>query len=214
MQPVTLVLASFGGLTLLVALSRWLAGRRWAALGHLALAGLLIAAAANLGPLAADLGTYGALRANAPVAQVFAERTGSKRWRLTLTRLPSGRMQVLEVTGEEWRLDARTLRWKGRALALGLEPRLRLERLSTRFLRTPTAEEPPPSSYALAEPGGEDLWAQARTGSRWSNYVAADHAYGEWRPLAQGARWEVRFDGKGLQSHPANEAAQPPGPPR
>ena len=206
MKAVALVLACFGALTALLALSRWLARRRWAAAGHLALAAVLIAAATQLWSLAADLATYGRLRHGEPVAQVFCERTGSRTFRLTLTRLPNGRMQVFELTGDEWRLDARTLAWQGRAIALGLEPRYRLERLSTRFVRAadPAAA---PSSYALARPSGDDLWAQARTRTRWAEYAVAEHAYGPWRPLVQGARFELWFDAAGLEARAANEPA-------
>jgi hypothetical protein len=207
MQPVAVVLACFGGLTLLVALSRWLAGRRWASIGHLVLAALLIAGAAQLLPLAANLDTYQALRIGQPVAQVFCERTGSRTHRVTLTRLPQGRMQVFEVTGDEWRLDARTLAWKGKAVELGLKPRIRLDRLSTRFVRAVDAGAPPPSSYPLSEEAGEDVWAQARTGIGWADYAVPGHAEGPWRPLAPGARFEAWFDSAGLHVRAANEAA-------
>jgi len=209
-RAIALLLGGFGGLTLLLALSRWLARRRWAALGHLALAGALLAAASTLWPLAADLASYGRLRPNAPLAQVFAERTGSKSWRLTLTRLPEGRMQVFEVTGEEWRLDAHVLRWKGRAIAWGATPAVRLERLSTRFAAASAPGDAPASSYALTEAAGGDLWERARGGSRWADYVEAQAAEGEWRRLAPGGRWEVRLEGPRLQSRPANAAAQSP----
>jgi hypothetical protein len=207
MQAVVIVLACFGGLTLLVALSRWLAGRRWAAAGNLALAALLIAVAVLLQPVASNLATYQPRRIDRPVAQVFCERTASRTHRITLTHLPDGRMQVFEVTGDEWRLDARTLAWRGPAVDLGLKPGFRLDRLSTRFLRTTEPAGSSPSSYALSEETGEDVWAQARTGTLWARYAVADHAYGPWRPLAQGARYEVGFDAAGLQARPLNDAA-------
>jgi len=207
MKAVALILACFGGLTALLALSRWLAGRRWAAAGHLVLAALVITGAVQLWSVAADLATYGRLRPNQPVAQVACERTGSRTFRLTLTRLPTGRMQVFEIAGDQWRLEARTLAWRRQASALGLEPRFRLERLSTRFVRIPDPLSAPPSSYALAQASGDDLWAQARTGARWADYAVAGHAYGPWQPLAQGARFELWFDAAGLHARAANEAA-------
>jgi len=207
MQAVAIVLACFGALTLLVALSRWLAGRRWASAGHLGLAALLLTIAVPLQPVASNLATYQPRHIDRPVAQVFCERTASRTHRITLTRLPEGRMQVFEVTGDEWRLDARTLTWRGRAVDLGLQPGFRLNRLSTRFLRTTEPAGSSPSSYALSEEIGEDVWAQARTGTHWARYAVADHAYGPWRPLAQGARYEIWLDATGLQARPVNEAA-------
>jgi hypothetical protein len=207
MLAVPFVLACFGGLVLLVALSRWLAGRRWASLGHLALSLALLLAATWLQPVAANLSTYQLRRFDRPVAQVYCERTASRAHRITLTRLPSGRMQVFEVAGDEWRIDARTLVWQERGVELGLRPGFRLDRLSTRFVRTPEPENAAPSSYALGEEKGEDIWAQARTGTMWAQRAVAEHAFGPWLPLAEGARYEVWFEAKGLGVRPANDAA-------
>jgi hypothetical protein len=146
-------------------------------------------------------------------------------------------MQVFEMSGDEWRLDVRTLVWTGRAAKLGLPDSFRLDRLSGRYLHTelapevasttnPAASRPQaapgpvptllvPASYALSDEDepGEDIWAQARTDSGWRNHVDARHAYGPWRPLADGARYDVsmtRVPGKAevvLDARPANEAA-------
>jgi hypothetical protein len=207
MQAVTIVLACFGGLVLLLALSRWLAGRRWACAGHLALALTLLLGAAWLQPVAANLATYQPWHAEAPVAQVHCERTSSRSYRVTLTRLPDGRMQVFEVAGDEWRIEARTLTWQGRAVDLGLRPGFRLDRLSTRFVRAAGPGEAAPSSYLLSEEQGEDVWAQARTGTVWSQYAVAEHALAPWLPLGDGARYELQFEKGGLVGRAINEAA-------
>jgi hypothetical protein len=108
----------------------------------------------------------------------------------------------------------------------------RLDRLSGRYLHTelasataPTSAAAPgarpaparlvPASFALSDEqeAGEDIWAQARTDSRWKAHVDARHAYGPWRPLASGARYDVsmsRAPGQAdavLDARPANEAA-------
>lgn len=207
MLPVAIVLAVFGVLTLLLALSRWLAGRRRAAGGHLLLAALLIAGALELWPIVQNLGTYQVLRPGHPIALVYCERTGSRTHRITLTGLPEGHMRVYEVAGDEWRLDSRTLTWKGLAVDLGLVPRFRLERLSTRFRSPAEPAQAAPSSFALGDTAGDDVWAQARTGTRWADYAVAGSAAAPWTPLAQGARYEVWLVDGRLEARPANEAA-------
>lgn len=207
MQGVTIVLVCFGGLVLLLALSRWLAGRRWACAGHLVLAITLLLGAAWIQPVAANLATYQPRRGDSPVAQVHCERTSSRSYRVTLTRLPDGHMQVFEVSGDQWRIEARTLAWQGRAVDLGLRPGFRLDRLSTRFVHAAEREDAAPSSYLLSEEQGEDLWAQARTGTVWSAYAVADHATAPWLPLADGARYELQFEKAALAGRPINEAA-------
>jgi hypothetical protein len=222
MRGVIVLCVVFGLLALLVAFSRWLARRHGAAAGHVLIAVLLLALAHRLWPPVMHLQSYQKMPAAAAIAQVQSERTGPRTYRVTLTRLPAGEMQVFEMAAEEWRLDVRTLVWTGRAAALGLPPSFRLERLSGRFVRTESADAASapapaglPASFPLSDPdeAGEDIWAQARTGARWQAHVDARHAYGPWRPLADGARFEVRLIRPAagaeavLEAVPANEAA-------
>jgi hypothetical protein len=73
-----------------------------------------------------------------------------------------------------------------------------------------------PASYPLSDPdeAGEDIWAQARTGARWQSHVDARHGPYAWRPLADGARFEVSLTLPAgsteavLEALPANEAAE------
>lgn len=215
MLGVIALCVAFGLLALLVSLSRWLAHRPWAAAGNLAVGIGLLAFAQWLWPPVLHLQTYERMptRSALVIAQVHCERTGPSAYRVTLTRLPAGRMQVLEMAGDEWRLDARTLVWTGRAAALGLPDSYRLDRLGARYLQAESAS--PPASYALTDEDepGEDIWAQARTESAWAGRIDARHAYTPWRALADGARYDialVRPAGgaePALEARPANEAA-------
>ncbi len=230
MLGVIALCVAFGLLALLLSLSRWLAHRPWAAAGNLAVAVLLLLVAHRLWPPVLHLQTYESMQPKALIAQVHCERTGPSAYRVTLTRLPAGHMQVFEMSGDEWRLDVRTLVWTGVAAQLGLPDSFRLDRLSGRYLRTELAATPTPAAAPAAEPAatrlvpasfalsdeeeaGEDIWAQARTDSGWKAHVDARHAYGPWRPLAGGARFEVsmtRVPGQAeavLDARPANEAA-------
>ncbi len=225
MPGALLLLLVFGLVAWLLGYSRWLAHRPWAAAGNVALGTVLFATCYALAPAAMHLSTYERLHEGETVAEVQCERTGDDGWRVTLTRLPGGRMQVYELNGEQWRIDARTLAWRGRAAQLGLVPRFRLERLSARFVHTRDGDAAAdaggatltavPASYAL--PGddevGSDLWSQARTGGPWRGRVDAGRAYGPWVALADGARFDVvviartpeAAEGR-LDVRPANEA--------
>ncbi len=52
------------------------------------------------------------------------------------------------MSGDEWRLDVRTLVWTGLAAELGLPDSFRLDRLSGRYLRTELADDPTPTPAA------------------------------------------------------------------
>lgn len=201
-----LVLAGFSLVGALLAWSRWLAGRRWAAAGHLALAIAMAAIVAAGWPVSRDLAALHPLRPDQPVAELFFEQVGAQRFRATLTRLPSGRMQVFELQGDEWRLTARGLDWTPRLHALGLEPRYELERLEARLAMS--GDQPAsPTRFILhpAEDGG--LRSRLADGSRWSAAVRPLTLDGPWQPMAHRQRFVVRLDGKAMLSVAPGRAA-------
>jgi hypothetical protein len=110
-RPLLVTLAGFAVLSVLLAWSRWLGGRRWASLGHGLLAAALLATVLAVQPLASLLGRHEVLVPSRPVAELFFERIGPGRYRAALTRLPGGRMQVMDLSGDEWRIDLSLLEW-------------------------------------------------------------------------------------------------------
>jgi len=199
MSAPLLVLAGFALVAALLAWSRWLAGRRWATAGNLLLALVAISMVGTVWPIAGDLATYQPMRANQAVAEMFFEQAGARRYRATLTRLPSGRMQVFELEGDEWRLGARGLDWTPRAAALGLEPVYQLDILEARSAAAAAAAEPGsiagPTRFTLHEAQGSDLWARLEAGSRWSAAAKALKIEGPWQPMDHRQRFNIRLDG-------------------
>jgi len=211
MRPVLLILAGFALVALLLAWTRWLSERRWAAAGNLALGLGAAVLTAWSWPLGLHLETYEPHRSGQSIAELFLEQTGSSRFRASLTRFPSGQMQVFELRGDEWRIEARTLTWIGRAAELGITSSHRLERLSSR--PAGTAEQPIDeldaiaTAFALGEDRGTDLWAGAQGASLWGRVLEAGLAASPWRPMANGARFELRLGATGLEANPLNAAA-------
>lgn len=211
MRGVALVLAAFALVALLLAWSRWLARRRPAAFGHVVLAVLAGWSALMLWSVLGSLETYERATPGQPIAELYVEQTGSQRFRGTLTRLPAGRVQVFELSGDEWRLEARTLEWQGWAAELGIGSLYRLERLLTRARPDATADAggaaPAASRFQLASDAGDDLWAKARTRPAWARHVEGGHADGPWRPLTDKALYSVWLSGPALRVEAAGEAA-------
>lgn len=207
MHGAAVVVTCFALVALLLAWSRWLAGRRLAAAGHVAMAIAAAAGAVLMWSLMTGLESYEPALHGQPIAGLYVERTGSQSFRATLTRLPAGRVQVFELTGDRWRLEARTLNWQGLAAQVGLDRVYRLERLSTRANRPLSGAEDAGSSFSLGTDAPNDLWARGRTSPAWMRYVHGGHADGAWRPLADGAHFTIWLDGEALRVDPANEAA-------
>jgi hypothetical protein len=196
MRAPLLVLAGFAIAAALIAWSRWLSRRRWAAAGNLLLA-VVAALAAGMGwPIVRHLETYETAVHGRAIASIHVEKSGSHRQRVALTHLPSGRMQVFELTGDEWRLVVRELGWMPAATALGLEPLYRIESLDSRD--SSASDQRAPTVIPLAEAHGFDLWAGATPGSVWSKAAVPGARMSRWEPLADGERFEIHIEGDGL----------------
>lgn len=208
MRPVLVILAGFAVIALLLAWSRWLVGRRWAAAGNLALA-LVLGVAVTCGwPFVAYLDTYEVRRVERPVAEIFFERSGPDRYRVALTRLPSGRMQVVELVGHQWRLDLRTLNWSERTTRLGPLPRYRIQALASRQAQSAPAGVPQGVTHDLNR-GADNVPWLARVGTRdGAPLTATRDLTGPWQPMAHGARFDVRLTAEdAVVVDPLNAAA-------
>lgn len=208
MGPVLVVLAGFAVIAALLAWSRWLAGRRWAAAGHLLLTALLGLAVAGGWPVARYVQTFEPWAPERPVAELFFERIGPSRFRAAVTHLPTGRMQVVELAGDEWRLDLRLLDWTEGAAHFGARPRCRVEAVSSRPAPAAAAGLPRGTTARLTG-GDEPVPWPARLGTnRGRPLVATRSLHGPWLPLLDGARFDVRVNAaEAVDVDPRNAAA-------
>jgi len=207
-RPVLVLLAGFALIVALLAWNRRLAGRRWAAAGHLLFAALLCLTVALGWPLARYLETFEVLVPERPVAEVFIERIGQSRYRVAVTRLPAGRMQVVELAGDEWRLDLLELDWTGAAARLGARPRYRVEAVASRPTPAATSGLALGTTASLNRADDSAPWLAQLGASRGSSLVRARPVTSPWLPMSHGARFDVRLDAKdAVEVDPLNVAA-------
>jgi hypothetical protein len=208
MGAVLVVVAAFGLVTALLAWTRWLAGRRRAALGHLALAAFAAAVVTTSWPLTTYLAAYEPHLRNQPVAELHFQRRGVNRYQATVTRLPGGRMQVVELVGDQWRLGVETLEWSEDADRLGARPRFRVERLASRLAATAEGDQPTKSEHDLRGASRPPPWLAGLGAWRDAPLLTARRLESSWQPLADGARFDVRVaDRDVLAVEPVNAAA-------
>ena len=207
LQALAAALTVYGVVAVLLAADRNVRNRRAAAAGHLAVAVLLIVTAALLWPVGTAIATYDLARRGQPIADLYFEQVEPARFRVTLTRLPAGRMQVFDIHGDAWRLDARTLTWQGWARDLGGDPRYQLDRLTGLATTGDAADPQPLATYDLADRRGVEFWQRVRSREQWRRIVDARQVYGANVPMIDGARFLVTFDDLALGTQPANAAA-------
>ncbi len=216
MRGIAVTLACFALVAALLAWSRWLARRRLASLGHVALAAACAAVAAFLWTAAEGLASYEPLRPGMALARIHFDEAEPGRYRATLVRLPWGRVQVFELAGENWQVEAKTLHWHGLATDLGLKPAYRLDRLESRpIVGAADADSAGGGrSYALASSQGLDVWARISGSTRWSRHAEAGVAETAWQPITDGAEFIIVATADGLVAQPAGTEIPVLAPPR
>lgn len=163
-------------------------------------------AAALCGSIALNLLTYQRLTQERSVAQLSFAQLAPQRFEVEL-RLADGSSRRLTLTGDEWQLDARVLKWSGLATVLGFDPLFRLERLSGRYLSAAQELSAARTVHGFAGGRGVDLWAAARLSDGWMPWVDALYGSAAYLPMRDGARYGVTISGSGLVARPLNEAA-------
>ncbi len=93
---------------------------------------------------------YARLADEAPIARLSFERVAPQRFRVELLSGDFCQPHVYILYGDEWRLDARFLKWKPWANLLGLDARYRLDRLSGRYRDVAQENSEPHIAWSLA----------------------------------------------------------------
>jgi hypothetical protein len=171
-----------------------------------------------VGLLGLDLQTYHRLVYERPVAILEVHQKAPRLFEATLTEPASsagqtGSTNSYEIHGDEWRVEAKVLKWKPWANVLGLDTQYRLDRLSGRYQDTQSELYAPRSAYDLQPrpSNGVDLWLMARRYGKYVPVVDTLYGSGASMPMAEGARYEVWITQSGLIARPANPAANEAG---
>lgn len=147
--------------------------------------------------------TYRGLTAETEVATLAVGTPGPRGFPVTLSR-SDGVEQQFELTGQEWQLDARMIKWRPWLNVLGNRPLYRLDRLSGRYRDIAQARSARHSVFALSDNPGVDLWALARKQGDWLPGVDAAYGTAVYLPLEKGARYRVSMSVSGLVARPVS----------
>ncbi|MGH8121883.1 MAG: hypothetical protein ACREPT_03840 [Rudaea sp.] len=150
---------------------------------------------------------YRLLTGEIPVATISARQVARQQFAVR-TDFADGTHSAGALHGDEWQLDARVIKWKPVAVALGAEPLYRVERLSGRYRDTEQAQTTAPSVIDLAGDSVIDLWQLKQRFPRWLPWIDADYGSAAYLPLVDGARYSVSLSPLGgLVARPADAAS-------
>lgn len=184
---------------------RWRQRRRLSACHRSAWLLVLVSLALLASALALSLDGYRRLIAEQPVAQISVRSFAPQQWALRVD-LADGTHESVQITGDDWQLDARVIKWTPRAVSLGAQPLYRVERISGRWRDVAKAQAAPPSVSAIGSDGVLDLWQLKRRYPAWLPWVDADFGSAAYMPLLDGARYDVTLAAAGgLIARPADD---------
>ncbi len=173
--------------------------------GFSALVFFLIAAVLFL--ISVNLRSYQRLTDEAPAGEVQFAKLGAHQYNGVLT-YPDGAVAYFPLSGDEWQIDARILKWTAIANLMGFDTAFRLERISGRYSSIDDERSQPRTVYELHPPGAIDLWELVHGYHRWLPWFDALYGNATYLPMADGALYEIKASPTGLLARPLNQAAR------
>lgn len=173
--------------------------------GASALVLILLSACALL--VAANLRTYQRLSYEQPAGELQLTRTGPREFSAVLT-YPGGERANFALSGDEWQVDARVLKWHAFANLVGFDTAYRLERLGGRYSSIEDERAQTRTVYALNPPQRIDPWDLVHRYHEWVPWVDAVYGSAAFLPMADGALYEIKVSQSGLVARPLNQAAR------
>lgn len=154
-----------------------------------------------------NLWTYHRLSFEQPVASLEFRQLGPQRYLARLIR-ETGEEQDYEISGDQWQLEARVLKWRAPANLLGLDAQYRLERITGRYSDIESERSGLRSAHDLSAERGLDFWRITQRYPQLLPLVDARYGNAAYMPMANMARYQVSLTQSGLVARPDNDAAQ------
>lgn len=154
-----------------------------------------------------NIASYGRLTHEQQVAQLHFKKIGPQQYLASVSFIEEGRQQEFEISGDEWQLDAKVLKWHSYANLLGLDAQYKLHRLSGRYQAIRQARSTTASVHQLHAEPGIDLWAYARRYPRLLPLVDAYYGSAVFLPMSDQAQFKVFMTQSGLIARPVDNPA-------
>lgn len=173
------------------------------------LAGLLLLSLAGMaGAIVLGVQGYRALTREDLAARVSVRPTGPQSFAATV-RYPDGRQAGYALAGDEIYVDARILKWKPIANAVGLHTSYELDRVAGRYRDVEQERSARRTVYLLGEEKPVDLFALRRRYSFLAPLLDAEYGSATFVPVTEPAELELRVSTTGLLIREAAPAPKP-----
>ena len=154
-----------------------------------------------------NLNTYNRLTAEKSVADVVVRKVTGKQYEVELIS-NSGRSSRFLVSGDEWQIDVRIIKWKGWANLLGLDSYYQLDRLSGRYKDIDQANGIKLTAHTISnDKTGLSIWKLKHLAGKQLNFLDAYFGQSVFMPMRHLAEYKLSVTQVGLIARPSNETA-------
>jgi len=123
-----------------------------------------------------NLHTFHRLTSEAPIAKLHFVQMAPQHFSVELRTGDFCKAHHYQLDGDQWRLDARFLKWKPVANLFGLDAMYRIERLGGRYSNIDEANSRKPVAYDIGEKPGIDLTDYLD--DKWLSWTPVDTLFG------------------------------------
>ena len=173
------------------------------------LAFVVVSAFALFALFSGALYTWSVLTDEALVAELRFAELGPQRFEALVITDDGCRQRTVEIFGDQWRLDARFLKWKNWALLLGLDAHYRLTRIEGRYASVEEQNTRRNLAWSLEDDQGLDIVELAADMGRWNFLVDSTYGSSTFLDIDPEATYSVYRTQTGLIARSAPLPPQP-----
>ncbi len=158
------------------------------------LGGLLLVAAL----FGANILSYQRLSGEQEIAQLTFEPVADNRWTAYVADGQGCALTVVELVGDQWRIDAEFLKWKPWANLLGLDAQYRLSRIEGRFADIDAQNTNDSPAWSLTPQNTLDISALGKAMGRLNFMLDSRYGSSVYQSIEQGLIYRVYRTQSGL----------------
>lgn len=165
---------------------------------------ILVLAAVSVAVFGYDLLSYREGSFDQRIGSLSFQQTGKQSYEAVLVDAEGAETRY-QLSGDQWQLDARILRWSN---GIPAKPLYRLDRISGRYLSLEDERNMPKTVHGITpESRYIDAWHAVHSYRHIFPFIDALYGSATYLPMVDGAIYSISLGHHGLIGRPLNEAA-------
>ncbi|MCG8380228.1 MAG: hypothetical protein MI865_12260 [Proteobacteria bacterium] len=155
--------------------------------------------------IASNLYSYQRLTFEQPIAELRFTQNSIQQFHVNITYLEQAKTDHYMISGDEWQVDARIIKWQGWATLLGLNAQYRLERISGRYSDIDQERSSQRTVYTLSPKEKIDYWKLINKYKNWLPWVDAYYGSATYLPMKDNTAFLLSVTQTGLIARPLDD---------